>query len=158
MIRVIKKFIELRKQRRQNKKVNSNPMGSTIIVDNRDDFNSDLLDAELIDKNTEEKDKKKIRQYTKVLITAITLMSCIWISCSYVMAFYSLVELQDTQTMSELSRQVLICVLSTSLGYMLKSYFETFSQAKHELDVMNFNSNTYIEDETNNLLDGEAVG
>lgn len=158
MFKVIKRFFELRRERRQKNKLT--PMHSTVIVDNRKDFNSDLLDTELLDINAEEKDKKKVRQYTKKLITTITLMSCTWISCSYVMAFYALVKFQDTQTLSELSRQVLVCILSTSIGYMLKSYFETFSQAKHELDVMNFSSNTsYVEDEIqNSYLDERAVG
>lgn len=147
MIKVIKKFIALRKQRRLNKQ---KPMGSTILIDKKD-FQSDLLSSELLN-NVSDKNKKKVRQYSKILMTIIVILGGCWITFSYYLAWYALKTYQNTETLESLSKQVCLTLLGTALGYFCKSYFESYSESKHELDML---QGGFIEDTTDN---DNAVG
>ena len=79
-------------------------------------------------------EKVKIRQYTKTLVTALTVMACIWISTSYVYAGACLFMYGSTEYLSELSQQVCITILGTVIVYAFKSFFETFSERKQDLE------------------------
>jgi len=76
---------------------------------------------------------KTFRQYTKTFVTAITIISVIWISISYLMGIYALMAYGTTDLLSDLSKQVCVTILGVSLGYFLKSYFETYSEKKQDL-------------------------
>lgn len=80
------------------------------------------------------KKKKTFRQYTKTLITTITVIAVIWISISYAMSIYALVMYAATDPLSDLSEQVCITLLGAILGYLLKAFAETYSEKKNELD------------------------
>lgn len=98
------------------------------------------------------KKKKTFRQYTKTFVTAITVVSIIWISISYLMGIYALFTYGTTDLLSDLSKQVCITILGVSLGYFSKSYFETYSEKKHELAQERFEATQ------KNLNSDDAVG
>lgn len=149
-MKLIKKIINFfkifrikRKQRKLNKN-NSQPMGLSYI-DARQETN--VLDVDLVDDNASEKDKKKIRQYTKILVTSLTIMACLWISTSYILAAVALVLYGNAEPLSSLSEKVCEVIIGTVIAYSLKSLLESYSAAKHDLDVMRLE---YTEKETIN--------
>lgn len=125
MIGFIKKFIEIRK-RRKNK-----PMGTAIIVEK----DTNPLDVDLVDDNINTKDKKKLRQYTKRLVTALTIMACIWITISYIYAGIGLFLFGNAEVLIELSKQVCVTILGVTISYCIKAYMESYSEAKHLEDM-----------------------
>lgn len=125
MIRFIKKFIEIRKRRK------TKPMGTAIII--KKDTNP--LDVDLVDDNLNTKDKKKLRQYTKRLVTALTIMACIWITISYVYAGIGLFLFGNSEVLIELSKQVCVTILGVTISYCIKAYMESYSEAKHLEDM-----------------------
>lgn len=72
-------------------------------------------------------------QYTKLVVTALTIMACIWITTSYVFAGYSLIVYGITEPLSELSQQVCITILGVVIAYCTKAYWENYSEAKMNL-------------------------
>ncbi len=143
MIRFIKKFIEIRK-RRKNK-----PMGATVIVEK----DTNPLDVDLVDDNLNTKDKKKLRQYTKCLVTALTIMACIWITISYVYAGIGLFLFGNSEVLIELSKQVCVTILGVTISYCIKAYMESYSEAKHLEDMAKIDQTVLPSAE-----DDEAVG
>ena len=144
MIRFIKKFIEIRR-RRKNK-----PMGTTIIVGK----DTNPLDVDLVDDNLNTKDKKKLRQYTKCLVTALTIMACIWITISYIYAGIGLFLYGNPEVLIELSKQVCVTILGVTISYCIKAYMESYSEAKHLEDMAKIEQPLI----SNNEEDNEAVG
>ena len=125
-----KNFISLRKKRKQQK------VGTTFIIDDR----TSVLDVDLLDKQTSPKGKKKVQQYTKILVSGLSIAAVIWITYSYVLATIALFTYQNANPLSDLSQQVCITILGVVISYCLKAFFETYAQAKHELEVDKFNS------------------
>lgn len=157
IISFVKLFIQKRKERKVKKlsakiqKINKQqPMGLSYI-DARQETN--VLDVDLIDDNASEKDKKKVRQYTKCLVTALTIMACVWISTSYILAAIALVMYGNAEPLSSLSEKVCEVIIGTVIAYAFKSLLESYSAAKHDLDVMKFKQSV---DEPSS--DEEAVG
>jgi hypothetical protein len=144
MIRFIKKFIEIRK-RRKNK-----PMGTAIIVEK----DTNPLDVDLVDDNLNTKDKKKLRQYTKCLVTALTIMACIWITISYVYAGIGLFLFGNSEVLIELSKQVCVTILGVTISYCIKAYMESYSEAKHLEDMAKIDQTLLPPSDEDN----EAVG
>lgn len=52
----------------------------------------------------------------------------IWVTLSYVLAFMGRTEIAET-----LSGDVVKIVIATTLGYLLKAFFETYCEKKNEL-------------------------
>ena len=125
MIKFIKKFIEIRKRRKEK------PMGTTVIIEK----DTNPLDVDLVDDNLNTKDKKKLRQYTKCLVTALTIMACIWITISYIYAGIGLFLYSNPEVLIELSKQVCVTILGVTISYCIKAYMESFSEAKHLEDM-----------------------
>lgn len=125
MIRFIKKFIEIRKRRK------TKSMGTAIIVEK----DTTPLDVDLIDNNLNTKDKKKLRQYTKCLVTALTIMACVWITISYIYAGIGLFLYGNSEVLIELSKQVCVTILGVTISYCIKAYMESYSEAKHLEDM-----------------------
>lgn len=74
----------------------------------------------------------KLWTYTKWLITIIVFFAILWISWSYVLASYA--ALHGVYTVVEsLSKTVCTVVISGVLGYLLKSFFETFCDRHNQL-------------------------
>lgn len=120
----------------KNKKHMDTPMSSSIVIlddAKREKKETGVLDVNLLDDNASKTDKKKVRQYTKVLITTLTACSCIWISTSYILASVALIMYGNTELLSTLSEKVCEVILGTVCAYSLKSFFETFSQKGMEL-------------------------
>ena len=136
MIKFIKKFIEVRKRRKQ-------AVGTAIIIDHK----TDPLDVDLVDDNLNTKDKKKLRQLSKILIVVLLSMAGVWISWSYVLATIALVKMFDPQPLEELSKTVVTGVVGTSLGYFCKAYLETYSEKKNELEMIKLNNEDNNEDD-----------
>ncbi len=125
MIKFIKKFIEIRKRRKEK------PMGTAIVIEK----DTNPLDVNLVDDNLNTKDKKKLRQYTKCLVTALTIMACIWITISYIYAGIGLFLYSNPEVLIELSKQVCVTILGVTISYCIKAYMESFSEAKHLEDM-----------------------
>lgn len=121
-------FIQKRKARKQ-------AVGS-FYIDSRK--KTDVLDVDLLDDNASEKDKRQVRQYTKSLVTGLTIAACAWISTSYVLAAVALVMYGNAEPLSSLSEKVCEVIIGTVIAYAFKSLLESYSAAKHELDVMKF--------------------
>lgn len=123
MIKFIKKFIEIRKRRK----------------------------VKPVDEET--KDKKKFKQYTKCLVTALTIMACIWITISYIYAGVGLFLYGNTEVLVELSKQVCVTILGVTVSYCTKAFLENYSEAKHLEDMTKIGQTLLpVED------DGEPVG
>lgn len=125
MIKFIKKFIEIRKRRK------AKPMGATIIVEK----DTNPLDVDLVDNNLNTKDKKKLRQFTKILVTGLTIMACVWITISYIYAGVALFLYGIVDPLMDLSKQVCVTVIGVTISYCLKAFFESFAEAKHIEDM-----------------------
>ena len=100
--------------------------GSNInVIDIEQETN--VLDVDLIDKGASDKNKKKVRQFTKVLVLLILIFAVTWISCSYILATYSLIKYGSTSYLEELSRQITITIVGTFSAYCVKAFLETFA-------------------------------
>lgn len=161
IITFIKVFFQKRKKRKQNKKNKSQPMGASFINPNATVINvggeTSVLDVDLVDDNVNEKDKKKVRQYTKSFITSLTIMACIWITWSYVLATVSLVTYANVEVLISLSEKVCEVILGAVISYHLKAFFETFSQKGMELIERRLNNNNHL-NINENVDDEQAVG
>jgi hypothetical protein len=138
--RLLKRFKAFRKPK---------PMGTAIFVKKE----TNPLDVDLVDDNLNTKDKKQLRQYTKCLVTALTVMACIWITISYIYAGIGLFLYGNPEVLIELSKQVCVTILGVTISYCLKAYMETYSEAKHIEDMAKIEQTVLPSDE-----DGEAVG
>ena len=136
--------------------VKSSVMGATSIVPGGTVINVDggksVLDVDLISDKLNNDEKKKLRQTTKTFMWTLVVASLVWISWSYVLATISLILLQNPEPLSELSKEVCTVVLGSIIGYMCKSFVETFAQKTSELvekhwehnvdNYINMNNNT----------------
>ena len=156
IITFIKLFYQKRKLRKRNKK---QPMGTSFINPNATVINvggeTSVLDVDLVDDNVNDNDKKKVRQYTKSLVTALTVMACVWISSSYILATIALVVYGNAEPLSSLSEKVCEVIIGVVISYAFKSYLESYSSAKHDLDVMKLETTMESTNENNN---DEPVG
>lgn len=119
-------------------------------IDARQETN--VLDVDLLDDNVSEKDKKKVRQYTKCLVTSLTIAACVWISTSYILAAVALVMYGNAEPLSSLSEKVCEVIIGTVVAYAFKSLLESYSSAKHDLDVMKLTqSNEHFIDENESV-------
>jgi hypothetical protein len=98
-------------------------------------------------------EKARLKQYTKSLVTGLTIMACIWISTSYIYAGACLFLYGNTEYLSELSQQVCITILGVVISYAIKSYMETFSERKQDLEDKKFES-TIIHPKSNSEGEG----
>lgn len=73
-------------------------------------------------------DDSVIQNFTKKWVNRLLYFGCFWVTWSYVLA-----SLGKEQIAESLSETVAKVVISTVLGYMLKAYFETYSEKKNEL-------------------------
>lgn len=90
------------------------------------------------------------KQYTKRFVTAITVCAIIWITWSYILATIQLLSTGMTETLESLSTNVCTVILGTALGYMIKSFVETYCERKSNLaeqkydDMMNMIRDTDV--------------
>ena len=66
--------------------------------------------------------------FTKKWVNRLLWFGVIWISLSYLLAF-----LDRAQIAESLSSTVASVVIATTLGYLLKAFFETYCEKKNEL-------------------------
>lgn len=140
-ITFIRLFLQKRKNRKILKKQKSQPMGINYI-DLRKETNP--LDADLISDNLNEKEKKTLRQTTKQFMWTLVLFAIIWITWSYILSTISLMMYGNAEPLSDLSREVCSVVLGTVLGYMAKSFVETFAQKTSEMIERHWNKNNDV--------------
>ena len=96
----------------------------------------------------------KFVQYTKRFVTGVTICGIAWITWSYVLATIQFFGTGMTNTLESLSTNVCTVILGTALGYMAKSFVETYFERKSNLaskkydDIMNMmNGNNMSPDE-----------
>lgn len=136
-------------------------MGASSIMTNATVINVDggksVLDVDLVSDKLNIEEKKNLRQTTKTFMWTLVIASLIWISWSYVLATISLVLLQNPEPLSELSREVCTVILGSTIGYMCKSFVETFAQKTSEMLErhweQNINNNYYNNTENNEYLE-----
>ena len=101
-----------------------------------------------------ESQKKELRQYSKRIVTALFLCSVLWVSASYVMAFYALIFQENVDTVSSVTEKV-VDMLKVVFGYYFaKSFLETYSEKKDELYLQTLDSEHAADDPQ----DSEDVG
>lgn len=76
---------------------------------------------------------KYIKTFTKVWVNRLLWFGVIWITWSYVLA-----TLGKTDIAEALSQTVAEVIIATTLGYLCKAFFETYSQKKNELKEKEF--------------------
>lgn len=90
------------------------------------------------------------KQYTKWFVTTITICAIVWITWSYILATIQLFSTGMTETLESLSTNVCTVILGTALGYMIKSFVETYCERKSNLaeqkydDMMNMIRDTDV--------------
>ena len=73
----------------------------------------------------ERKRARKNTTFSKVWVSRLLWLGCIWITLSYVLAFCNKVQIAET-----LSGTVASVIIAVILGYLCKSYFETKEEEK----------------------------
>ena len=71
---------------------------------------------------------EKAMTYTKMLVTALTIMAAIWISWSYVLATIALLYYGNIDPLSTVSEEVCRTIIATVIGYCVKSLCENISK------------------------------
>jgi UDP-galactopyranose mutase len=74
------------------------------------------------------KNDKQIHTFTKKWVSRLLWFGCIWISWSYILASFDRVSIAEA-----LSETVAKVIIATILGYLLKAFFETYSEKKNKL-------------------------
>ena len=63
--------------------------------------------------------------FTKKLIILVLGISIVWVTWSYILATISLIRDHNSNTISEVSTEVVRVLIAAILGYLCKAYFET---------------------------------
>lgn len=121
------------KNKKSKKKVSK---ASLINVEEKKETN--VLDVDLVDDNATKGNKKKLRQYTKKIVDILVIMSCLWITWSYILSTIAVIRFQDVQVLSSLSEEVCRTILGVVIAYALKSFCESFAEAKQSLKEKEF--------------------
>lgn len=154
IIAFIKLFFQKRKLRKQSKK---QPMGASFINPNATVINvggeTSVLDVDLVDDNASEKDKKKVRQYTKKWVDIILTVSLIDVQFCFILAFLGKDQIAET-----LGITIITEIVAIGLGYMLKAFFETNAQKKNELEMERIKRTYEVNKTTLESDDEQAVG
>ena len=87
------------------------------------------------------KNDKQIHTFTKKWVSRLLWFGCIWISWSYILASFDRVSIAEA-----LSETVAKVIIATILGYLLKAFFETYSEKKNELREKELLNDIYKEE------------
>jgi len=99
------------------------------------------------------------KQYTKSFVTTITVCAIVWITWSYVLATIQFFTSGMTQTLESLSTNVCTVIIGTALGYMIKSFIETYCEKKTEFDSLRHeDAVNMLRDVNMNITPDEIVG
>lgn len=104
--------------------------GVTVI-----DTGKDVHEVDLVDDSLSKTEKKKLRQYTKILVTTLTIAGIVWITWSYVLATIALMKYQNFSSLESISTKVCETILGIVIVYGFKSFLETFSEKKNEIKL-----------------------
>ncbi len=99
----------------------------------------------------------KFVQYTKRFVTGVTICGIVWITWSYVLATIQFFGTGMTDTLESLSTNVCTVILGTALGYMAKSFVETYFERKNELASKKYNDIIKMVNESD-MSPNEVVG
>lgn len=94
--------------------------------------------------------KEKMMTYTKMLVTALTVLAAIWISWSYVLATIALLYYGNVDPLATVSEEVCRTIIATVIGYCVKALCENISK----YTVMQSTEDADIE----HLSDGGVLG
>lgn len=93
---------------------------------------------------------KYIQTFTKKWVGRLLWFGCIWVTWSYILA-----TLGKTDIAESLSQTVAQVIIATVLGYLLKAFFETYSQKKNEMKEKEIKSK-YQSDDSNQVSLNES--
>ena len=105
--------------------------GVTVI-----DTGKEIHETDLVPDDIGTHDKKKLRQFTKIVVVILIIASIIWITWSYVLASIALLRDHNFSPLETISTTVCNVILGTVGAYMAKSFIETFSEKKNEIKMM----------------------
>ena len=91
-------------------------------------------------KRNKKTNDEKIMSFSKKWVQIILSFSMLWITLSYVLAF-----LDKSAIAENLSAQVVKIIVPTVLGYLCKSFFETFCEKHNELKEKGLTSSLQVE-------------
>ena len=86
--------------------------------------------------------KSKKETFTKRWVSRLLWFGCIWITLSYILAFFDKMQIAES-----LSTTVASVIIATILGYLCKSFFET--REEERLKYMKQQKNIITEEDTN---------
>lgn len=111
-------------------------MSATRLIPGRNidviniDGSTNVLDVDLVDDNTSEENKNKIRTFTKKWVDIILTVSLIDIQLVFVLAYLGKEQIAET-----LGVAIVTEIIGVTISYLCKSYFESFSQAKNKIEL-----------------------
>ena len=79
--------------------------------------------------------KRVQKTFTKKWVSRLLWFGCIWITLSYVLAFFDKMQIAES-----LSTTVASVIIATILGYLCKSFFETKEEKRLEFEKEKYNS------------------
>lgn len=84
-----------------------------------------------------------IKTFTKVWVNRLLWFGCIWITWSYILATLGKTDIAET-----LSQTVAQVIIATTLGYLCKSFFETYSEKKNKLKEKELKNDSDLSNES----------
>jgi len=125
------------------------PVGGVTVIDLNKETNP--LDVDLVDNNASEKDNKAIRTFTKKWVDIILTVALIDVQLVFVLAF-----LGKTQIAETLGVAIVTEIVGIGLGYMAKSYFESYSSEKNKLEIEKMNNTYQVQTQPIEPIDTES--
>ena len=84
--------------------------------------------------------------FTKRWTALILALSCLWITLSYLLAFFGKEQIAES-----LSQTVATVIIATFVPYLAKSYFETFASEKNRIKEKELDSNNEVNNNDNQM-------
>lgn len=101
---------------------------------------------------TSGKKKDTYLTFTKRLIILILWLSVIWVTWSYILATIALIKYNDSNAITDVSTEVIRCLIATILGYLCKAYFETKQEEKIRLAEKKLDAELPVQEDLNPQL------
>lgn len=81
-------------------------------------------------------EKKQFMQFTKKYVIIVSLFAFIWVTWSYILGTYAMTKFGNSELLLTLSAEVIRSIIFVTIGYMSKSFVETYCEKKMELDAI----------------------
>jgi len=102
--------------------------------------------------NDTKKKKDTYLTFTKRLIILVLNLSIIWATWSYVLATIALIKYGDSNAVTDVSTEVIRCLIAAILGYLCKAYFETKQEERTRLAEKKLDAELPVQEDPNPQL------